>query len=62
MTTHKKHRDIIPQHMAAKQCGISRQRLNGWIKSGKVSTHDVMGQRWVSLEEVRDVLADMVAR
>ena len=47
--------DIVPQHLAAKECGISRNLVGVWIKRGKLATIPAYGERWVSIAAVKQV-------
>ncbi len=48
--------DIVPQHTAAKQCGLSRNLVGVWIKRRKLTTVAVYGERWVSITAVEQVI------
>lgn len=49
-----KQPDIVPQSTARKVLGIeNRQILGNWIKRGRISAHNIHGEKWVSLEDCR---------
>lgn len=44
--------DIVPQAMAARVRGVSRQAIQDRIRKGKLQTIDVHGENWVSLSDI----------
>ena len=51
MKTHSP--DIVPQAVAAKVLGVTRQAVRYWVDRGHVTRREVHGEIWVSLADCK---------